>query len=59
MEQKKFVLNLSLQIHARDAKEASEILCQEETLAMIVEAILQSKDNIREIDEEIKVELLN
>ena len=56
---KKFTLNLTLQIQAKDEDEAKKILCQKETLEMILEAIINSRDNIYENYQEPTNELIN
>ena len=49
MERKKFKLDLTIAIEARDKYEAIQILCDEKTLEGIRRAILESEERIEEV----------
>ena len=49
MERKKFKLDLTIAIEARDKHEAIQILCDEKTLEGIRRAILESEERIEEV----------
>ena len=63
MERKKFKLDLTIAIEARDKHEAIQILCDEKTLEGIRRAILESEKRIEEVffndDENDKSTLIN
>ena len=49
MERKKFKLDLTIAIEARDKHEPIQILCDEKTLEGIRRAILESEERIEEV----------
>lgn len=56
---KQFQLNINIQINAHDEEEAKAILAHKATLEAIVKTILESRENLEEVERETPVKILN